>query len=113
MIEGRLGIIGHGMTYGALGANKEGKMEELTMKQECTGLRSDIQSLKIKIADLHDHGSFKGPDMRLACGECPDSQKANMHANITLAFRQLEDARMRLGKVIQAAMGGVSIYDEA
>ena len=88
-------------------------MEELTMKQECTNLRTDIQSLKIRLAALHEHSAFDNEDMILARGECPDSQKANMHANITLAFRHLEDARMRVGKTIQAAMGGVSVYDEA
>ena len=33
-------------------------------------------------------------------------------ANIMLAYRHLEDARMRLGKVIQAQDGGVSVYDK-
>jgi len=33
-------------------------------------------------------------------------------ANITLAYRHLEDARMRFGKAIQAMEGGVSIWDE-
>lgn len=32
-------------------------------------------------------------------------------ANIMLAYRHAEDARMRLGKVIQAMDGGVSVYD--
>ena len=34
-------------------------------------------------------------------------------ANIMLAYRHLEDARMRLGKAIQATEGGVSVYDKA
>lgn len=34
-----------------------------------------------------------------------------MLAQVTLAFRHLEDARMRLGKVIQYGEGGVSIND--
>jgi hypothetical protein len=34
-------------------------------------------------------------------------------ANATLAYRHLEDASMRLGKVIQALDGGVSVYDKA
>lgn len=33
-------------------------------------------------------------------------------ANLTLAFRHMEDASMRLGKAIQAADGGVSVYDK-
>lgn len=32
-------------------------------------------------------------------------------ANITLAYRCLEDASMRLGKALQALDGGVSVYD--
>lgn len=34
-------------------------------------------------------------------------------ANISLAFRHLEDASMRLGKALQALDGGVSVYDRA
>lgn len=37
------------------------------------------------------------------------SSEAN--ANITLAYRHLEDASMRLGKAIQAMDGGASVYD--
>jgi hypothetical protein len=33
-------------------------------------------------------------------------------ANLTLSYRHLEDAAMRLGKVIQAHDGGKSIYDK-
>lgn len=32
-------------------------------------------------------------------------------ANATLAYRHIEDASMRLGKVLQAIDGGVSVYD--
>lgn len=34
-------------------------------------------------------------------------------ANVTLAYRHLEDASMRLGKALQALDGGVSVYDRA
>lgn len=34
-------------------------------------------------------------------------------ANSTLAYRHLEDASMRLGKVLQHLDGGVSVYDKA
>lgn len=34
-------------------------------------------------------------------------------ANVTLAFRHIEDAAMRLGKVLQALNGGESIYDNS
>ena len=32
-------------------------------------------------------------------------------ANLTLAYRHLEDASMRIGKTIQARSGGISPYD--
>lgn len=35
-----------------------------------------------------------------------------MRANITLAYRHMEDARMRLGKAVQAYDGGVSCYKQ-
>ena len=37
---------------------------------------------------------------------------AEAKAQAMLAVRHLEDARMRLGKVIQYSDGGVSIYDK-
>jgi hypothetical protein len=33
-------------------------------------------------------------------------------ANAMLAYRHLEDASMRLGKLIQAIDGGISVYDK-
>ena len=39
--------------------------------------------------------------------------RGEVMANLTLAFRHLEDASMRLGKAIQARDGGVSVYDKA
>lgn len=32
-------------------------------------------------------------------------------ANVTLAYRHIEDASMRLGKMLQSLDGGVSVYD--
>jgi hypothetical protein len=43
----------------------------------------------------------------------PDTANQEAVANIMLAYRHLEDASMRLGKVIQALDGGVSVYDKA
>lgn len=39
-------------------------------------------------------------------------QHGEMKAQIMLAVRHLEDARMRLGKVCQYAGDGVSVYDK-
>lgn len=46
--------------------------------------------------------------------DLPDHiDRGEMIANEILAYRHLEDARMRMGKVIQAYEGGVSIYDKS
>lgn len=41
----------------------------------------------------------------------PPADKEEMISNVTLAYRHLEDAAMRIGKAIQAFEGGKSIYD--
>ena len=43
----------------------------------------------------------------------PGEDFGEMLANLTLAYRHLEDASSRLGKAIQASDGGVSVYDRA
>jgi len=40
-------------------------------------------------------------------------EAGEIEANLTLAFRHLEDARMRIGKALQARDGGVSYDQEA
>jgi hypothetical protein len=42
-----------------------------------------------------------------------NEDRAEMIANLMLAYRHLEDASMRLGKAIQARDGGTSVYDTA
>ena len=63
---------------------------------DCEALRREIKPLADKVAALR--ASAAG-----APGEAI--------ANVTLAYRHLEDASMRLGKAIQALDGGVSVYD--
>lgn len=54
-------------------------------------------------------------DFKQQHNECETTQKENrgeVMANLTLAYRHLEDASMRLGKVLQAFDGGESVYDK-
>jgi hypothetical protein len=37
---------------------------------------------------------------------------AEIMANLVLSYRHIEDASMRIGKVLQARNGGVSVYDK-
>lgn len=66
------------------------------------GLQASILCVMDGAKAMHEYEVFDD--------DLDDEMKGEMHANITLAYRHLEDARMRLGKVIQASDGGVSAY---
>lgn len=68
----------------------------------CSEIRQDTLILADKVKILKSHHIFK---------ELPEiSDQSEMMANIMLTYRHLEDARMRIGKVVQAFDGGKSAY---
>lgn len=67
--------------------------------------RGLIKGIAKEVKAMHDHEQFL-----LYEPSKPDYEE--MHANIQLAYRHLEDAAMRLGKAIQAFDGGLSVYDK-
>jgi hypothetical protein len=70
-------------------------------------LKGQLQNARLGILNL----TVKIHDMKTFCDiESRPHDIAEMRANITLAYRHMEDARMRLGKAIQAYDGGVSCY---
>lgn len=80
------------------------------IKSTANLLRYKIKGVGEEVTNLKDNatavvsGSSSEQKAGVDCGE--------VLANIQLAFRHIEDARMRLGKCIQAIDGGKSIYDE-
>jgi len=70
------------------------------------GLREEILRASNKVKEMMNHPEFTSnvPPLSEHAGE--------MKANIMLAYRHLEDARMRLGKAVQAFDGGKSVYDK-
>jgi len=78
---------------------------EATMKDLCDQLRADIKFLADQTLRLRRHSDM------FVCNES-HFQHDEVYANIMLAYRHLEDARMRVGKILQAAGGGVSIFDK-
>jgi len=81
-------------------------MKPKYFKDGVFGMRSDIELIKSAVKNWMEH-----PDLLNADGKgSPLSQKGEMIANLKLAYRHLEDARMRLGKVVQAYDGGKSCY---
>jgi len=76
------------------------------LELECNDLRQEIKRLESVARSLMRHSDVLGaPD-------CFPGQRGEMKANIMLTVRHLEDARMRVGKVLQYADDGVSILDK-
>ena len=78
-------------------------MEE-EIKDVCFNIRKEIELLKGQVRLLKNHGDVSFGS------KCDPEQIGEMKSNIVLTYRHLEDARMRLGKVVQASDGGKSVY---
>ena len=75
-----------------------------TFEGAITGARQNIKESAKYVKLLVENAkkkSFEAP-----------ADSAEIIANLMLTYRHLEDAAMRLGKVLQANDGGVSIYDK-
>ena len=79
-------------------------MEE-ELKVTCDRLRKEIKEQGETVHSLLQHSDFKGE-------QTYSGQHGEMKANIMLTYRHLEVARMRVGKILQAADDGVSILDK-
>ena len=70
--------------------------------------KSQIEDFRRELKDVADRIGALRPEPGMSLASIPPEA----YANVTIAFRHLEDASMRLGKVIQALDGGVSVYDK-
>ncbi len=78
---------------------------EMSLKEICDGFRDEIKGTAVRVKSLLDHSDMEAEN------EYP-GQRGEMKANVMLTYRHLEDARMRIGKILQAAGDGVSILDK-
>lgn len=82
-----------------------GVQREMTVKEVCDKMRKEIKGIELEARALMDNSEFKNEQIAR-------NQHSEMKANIMLTVRCLEDARMRVGKILQWADGGLSIYDK-
>lgn len=78
-----------------------------TIGTSCSLLRGEIKAISVKVRQLKEQIVAVHPNTVAGVSDIPE-----MMANVTISYRHLEDAAMRLGKVIQAWDGGTSIYKE-
>lgn len=86
-----------------MGETGQKQMSEMHIKDNCFDMRTMLEDLKKRTKALMGHSVF---NQEAQLGE----DRGEMKANIMLTYRHLEDARMRLGKVVQAYDGGKSVY---
>ena len=80
-------------------------MIESDVKDTCDTLRAEILAIEKRVREIREHSALRGE-------QAFRWQHDEVVANAMLAVRHLEDARMRLGKVIQYARDGVSVFDK-
>lgn len=81
-------------------------MVEDEFRNKINGLRKEIRDIGSQVKALMNDTIFIPANLPSI------SDSGEMKANIMLSYRHLEDARLRLGKVIQAYDGGTSVYDK-
>jgi hypothetical protein len=99
----------HAQPDSALSTSTQSKPEQTpgpSLKSECDDLRAQLRAIEIRCRSIKDHPVFKGE-------QAYAGQHGEMIAQSMLAVRHIEDARMRIGKVLQYSGDGVSIYDKA
>ena len=75
------------------------------LEPTCHQLREWLKTVEDNLRGLMKNQRFDGE-------QAFEGQHGEMKANIMLAVRHVEDARMRCGKVLQYADDGVSILDK-
>lgn len=83
-------------------------MKPVNFKDGCFGMRADIELVKLKVKNWLSHPELMAEPIEKE----PMNKHQEMAANLTLAYRHLEDARMRIGKAVQAYDGGQSCYPQ-
>ena len=78
-------------------------MESETFDEILVKFRATLKKLAEEVKQTKEHHQKCETDGVEDVGE--------VMANLTLTYRHLEDASMRVGKTIQARAGGKSIYD--
>jgi hypothetical protein len=77
------------------------------LKESSYRHRKALLDIQHQVRTLVNHPDTEGGDE-----PSPGANRSEAKANLMLAVRHIEDARMRLGKVVQAMDGGTSVYDK-
>lgn len=76
------------------------------LEDKCDDLRARLKGLEVEARELMNDNRFRSGEQKFP------GQYGEMKANIMFTVRHIEDARMRIGKILQYADDGVSILDK-
>lgn len=79
-------------------------MDQTNLQGAVGGVRKQIKDVALYVKAIKEN--------HVTIPENDNEDRGEVLANLTIAYRHLEDASMRLGKVLQAYDGGVSVYDK-
>ncbi len=82
------------------------------IKGVCDSFRKLLKDFAPAVLEFNKHIQSQ-PELTMNKSSEVTANKGEMLANIELAYRHLEDASMRFGKVIQAYEGGKSPLDNS
>lgn len=68
-------------------------------------MKAKIEALRLRIATLSEAIQTLHKDPTFYTKPVPDADYGNIHANLTLAYRHLEDAGIRLGLAVESLHG--------
>jgi hypothetical protein len=88
-------------------------VEPKTLDEICKDNRDALKQMEVGARNMVISSYFNKVEGNLEyLAETYPGQHSEMKAQLMLAVRLLEDARMRFGKVLQYAGDGVSIFDK-
>lgn len=103
-----MGIDEQGNNESVCGEATEGQVERMSFEEQGHGLRARIKAIAYEVKCYIEQARETTP----TSDDSFSQNHSEMVANAELSYRHLEDAAMRIGKVLQAHQGGVSILDK-
>lgn len=85
-----------------------GPEQQTSFEEVVKNVRGELDTFEKRLLAIKEE--LASPTSRIPAVQ--GENRGEMIANVMLAYRHLEDARMRMGKVLQARDGGVSVYDK-
>lgn len=82
-------------------------LRRMTIKEICDEARNELKTIERRLRNALEHPTLHYEE------QAYPGQHSEIGAQLTLAVRHVEDARMRCGKVLQFSGDGVSIHDKS